>query len=124
MGRLGRRAPPSAPGSGLSDPPPVAGRGGPHALLKALAGASRDPGSAAVALADAVRAHPEVVGSGVTPAHTSGEVVRRAPLEGVEEALALADAVKYGGYTPVPEEVVVAGRKVARALEGDPTPHG
>lgn len=124
VGLLRRRASVSVPSPSPRESGPVAPRAAPGALAEALAGAPRDPASAAVALADAVRAHPQVAGCGVTLAHTTGEVARRAPLEGVEEVLALADAVKFGGYTPAPEEVVGAGHRVARALEGAVTPHG
>lgn len=80
-------------------------------------GLEADPGAAAVALAEAVRAHPRMAAHGVTPAQTTPEALQAGAPAGVGPALQLADAVKYGAYLPTRDEVAAAVEAARRALD-------
>lgn len=91
-------------------------QGAPWTPFEAV-GLEADPGAAAVALAEAVRAHPRVAGFGVTPAQTTPEALRAGAPAGVGPALRLADAVKYGSHLPTRDEVAAAVEAAHRALD-------
>jgi hypothetical protein len=102
------RGPAAAPQA----PPPSSG----DLLRAAYSLAHASPAEAAMRVAEAVRSHPVVLQAGVTRAHTSGEISERFPKAGLAEALALADAVKYGGFAPSPDQVLSEAGKVASIL--------